>query len=62
MSAPLKLRLRELPSSDYLEKGQRGIAIGQRLELLHPAILEFENPIDGSWHPVEVVNHRGESL
>lgn len=56
MSKPLKLRLRVLKRASFLEEQQFGLFIGKKGENARAAILEFQNPINDFWHPVEVVD------
>lgn len=61
MIHPLRLRLRVCPSKGkpdgvwYLTGGRRILGNRGKDYLAQPAILEFENPLNGTWHPVEVV-------
>lgn len=61
MSKPLRLRLRIVKAEQtvtgwYMAAYAKNIPLTDNWERF--AKLEFENPIDGSWHPVEVVNER----
>jgi hypothetical protein len=61
MHHPLKLRLRVvLPENlddgvTYITTGVRWGYHSENEYYSGPAILEFENPLNGTWHPVEVV-------
>lgn len=61
MIHPLRLRLRVLPLWPGKED-KRGLTTiqtcyyGAYHRVTGEAVLEFENPLNGTWHPVEVVD------
>jgi hypothetical protein len=61
INSPLKLRLRIVPAATLaIEPSVWALRAGYTAPIEHSrdydpyAILEFENPLNGSWHPVEV--------
>jgi hypothetical protein len=50
INSPLRLRLRLSP----LTAPCPGMLYMTRLKGAMAAVLEFENPLNGTWHPVEV--------
>lgn len=53
MIHPLRLRLRLV---DFPETVDKPLILKVYAKTSPFAILEFENPLNGSWHPVEVVD------
>lgn len=61
MSLPLRLRLRPIAPAD-LVLGEKVLVAAERVSVddvrairNFPVKLEFQNPINDSWHPVEMV-------
>jgi len=56
INSPLKLRLHVLPRLSENTTDLRWHIVTAHSDKVdaYPAILEFENPLNGTWHPVEV--------
>lgn len=54
INQPLKLRLRILPPDDMKGGNSLYIVCQPLAGLCRPGVLEFENPLNGTWHPVEI--------
>lgn len=57
MTKPLRLRLRVFKEMPAQKNSIWYLGVAKRHSRFpSPAVLEFENPLNGSWHAVEVVN------
>ena len=61
INRPLRLRLRKVDRASWATTGNPGLVMcspskfgNNKAYTGDPCILEFENPLNGSWHPVEV--------